>query len=114
MIPIRFRINEALKNNNMKQADLVRKTGISKSTISGYLSGRYIPRQQNIYILAEALNVDIDWLMGFEENTKFMNRSYYFERCNVILRDLKDEDLKKAYRTLCITFDRLEELKKDL
>lgn len=114
MIPIRFRIKEALKNNNMKQADLARKTGISRGTISGYLSGRYIPRQQSIYLLAEALNVDIDWLMGFENNAKFLNRSYYFEKSCVILRDLNDEELKKAYRTLALAFDRLDELKNDL
>ncbi len=114
MIPIRFRIKEALERSGMKQADLVRKTGISKSTISGYLSGRYTPRQNSVYLMAEALNVDVDWLMGFENNAKFLNRSYYFEKSCVILRDLNDEELKKAYRTLALAFDRLDELKNDL
>lgn len=113
MTPIRFRIKEAMMNRGMKQADLVRKTGISKSTISGYLTGRYIPRQNSIYLLAQALDVDIDWLMGFE-SPMIESRSYYYEKSCVILRELDDEKLKKAYHTLLVTFDKLDELKNDL
>lgn len=113
MTPIRFRLKEAMVNRGMRQIDLVHKTGISRSTISGYLSGRYIPRQNSIYLLAQALDVDIDWLMGFD-SPKIESRSYYYEKCCVILRDLDDEKLKKAYRTLALTFDKLDELKSDL
>lgn len=113
MLPIRFRIKEAMMNRGMKQADLARKTGITKGTISGYLSGRYIPKQSSIYLLAEALNVDVEWLMGFD-SPAVESRSYYYEKCCVILRDLTNEELKKAYRTLLLTLDRLDELKVDL
>lgn len=113
MMPIRFRIKEAMDNRGIKQAELARKTGISKGTISGYLSGRYIPRQNSIYLLAQALNVEIEWLMGFE-SPSIESRSYYYEKSCVLLRDLSDEELKKAYRTLLVALDKLEDLKNDL
>ncbi len=114
MIPIRLRIQEGLNKANMKQADLVRKTGISKGTISGYLSGRYVPKQKNIYKIAQALNVEIGWLMGFDESQRIQERTYYYEKCKYILNDLSDSDIKKAYRVLALEFNRLDELKDDL
>lgn len=60
------RIRTALEIRGMKQADLVEKTKIGKSSISTYLSGAYEPKQKNIYRIASALNVDEAWLMGFD------------------------------------------------
>ena len=56
------RIKQALEIRNMKQADLVRLTGIGKSSISTYISGDYEPKQKNIYKIAAALNVNEAWL----------------------------------------------------
>lgn len=50
----------------MKQADLVEKTKIGKSSISTYISGAYEPKQKNIYKIAKALNVNEAWLMGYD------------------------------------------------
>lgn len=47
-----------------KQVDLVERTGIGKSSISQYLSGDYEAKQDNIFLLAKALDVDPAWLMG--------------------------------------------------
>lgn len=60
------RIKEALEIRNLKQTDLVEKTGISKGALSSYISGNYIPKQKNIYKIAKALNVSESWLMGFD------------------------------------------------
>ena len=60
------RIRTALEIRGMKQADLVEKTKIGKSSISTYLSGAYEPKQKNIYRIASALDVDEAWLMGFD------------------------------------------------
>jgi len=61
---INERIKQALKLRNMKQVDLVAKTGIDKSQISSYLSGKYKPKQENLSLLAVALNVNEYWLIG--------------------------------------------------
>ena len=60
------RLKEALSLSGIKQVDLSRKTGIDKSLISNYVSGKYKAKQDNIYLLAKALNVSEAWLMGFD------------------------------------------------
>ena len=52
----------------MKQANIVEKTGIGKSSISTYLSGEYEPKQRNIYKIAKALDISEAWLMGYTNN----------------------------------------------
>ena len=64
--PCSVRIRKALSIRNMRQADLCEKAGISKSTLSEYLSGRYLPRQDKTFLIAQALNVDPVWLMGYD------------------------------------------------
>lgn len=64
--PCNKRIKRALELRNMKQADLVEKTGIGKSAISQYLSGKYVPKQTATHLIAKALNVSEAWLMGYD------------------------------------------------
>ena len=64
MCKISDRIKEALIIRNMRQADLVAKTDIGKSSISTYISGEYEPKQRNIYKIAKALDVSESWLLG--------------------------------------------------
>lgn len=59
------RLKKALIIRNMTQSDLVRKTGIGKSSICTYLSGAYEPKQKNLYKIAKALNINEAWLMGY-------------------------------------------------
>lgn len=58
------RIRFAMDLRGLKQADLVKKTGISKGALSSYISGRYSPKQNNIYLISKALSVNEAWLMG--------------------------------------------------
>ena len=60
------RLNIALNIRNMKATDLHRATGINKSSISQYLAGVVCPKQDRIYLLAKALNVNELWLMGHD------------------------------------------------
>ena len=64
MDTIARRLQMALDIRTMKQSDLVETTGIGKSSISTYLSGKYEPKQRNIYKMAKALNINEAWLMG--------------------------------------------------
>lgn len=66
METIANRIKQGLSIRNMKQADLVEKTKIGKSSISTYISGAYEPKQKNIYKIAKALDVNEAWLMGYD------------------------------------------------
>ena len=60
------RIKKALSVRNMKQSELCAKTKISKSVLSEYISGVYEPKQDRVFILSQALDVDPVWLMGFD------------------------------------------------
>lgn len=60
----RNRLQKILSIRNINPIDLSQKTGIPKSSISQYLSGYSVPRQNRLFILAQALNVNEAWLMG--------------------------------------------------
>ena len=60
------RLKEALTKSNMRQAELSRRTGLDKGTISNYLSGRYEPKSDAINKMAIALNVSEMWLWGYD------------------------------------------------
>lgn len=60
------RIKKALTIKGMKQSDLCRLTKIPKSALSQYISGAYEPKQDRIYLMAQALNVNETWLMGLD------------------------------------------------
>ena len=61
-----IRLNKALNIRNMKPVELHEKTGISESLISKYLSDNAIARQDKISLIANALNVNPVWLMGYD------------------------------------------------
>ena len=69
------RIKYAMKLRNKSQADIVKNTGISKGAISSYLSGRYLPKQTNVYKISAFLNVNPAWLMGYDVPMEYNNSS---------------------------------------
>ena len=60
------RLKIAMEAAGKIQADLVRDTGIYKGTLSNYLKGKYSPKQEWIYKLAKALDVNEMWLWGYD------------------------------------------------
>lgn len=59
------RLAEAMARKNIKQSELSRITGIDKSSISLYVSGKYSPKGDKLYKLSLALGVSPAWLSGF-------------------------------------------------
>ena len=64
--PCSARIKKALSIRNMTQSELCTRAKLSKSTLSEYLKGLYEPKQDKIFVIAQALNVDPVWLMGHD------------------------------------------------
>ena len=60
------RISTALAIRRMKQSELCAKTKIPKSAMSQYISGSFEPKQDRIYLIAQALSVSEAWLMGYD------------------------------------------------
>lgn len=60
------RLNKAMEIRNLKQADLVDMTFVSKQQMSQYVNGKFEAKQIALYQLASALNVSEAWLMGYD------------------------------------------------
>ncbi len=61
-----IRLQKAMNIRNIKAVELSEKTGISKSSLSEYIKGKYEAKQKGIFKLAYALNVSEGWLMGLD------------------------------------------------
>lgn len=60
------RLKAAMAQANMNQSALSEKSGCSKAAISQYLSGKNTPGPAKMTVLADALTVSVEFLMGFE------------------------------------------------
>lgn len=60
------RLREGLNVREMTQAELAKRSGISKSSISRYIKGDWEGKQSAVYELAKALGVTEAWLMGYD------------------------------------------------
>lgn len=56
------RLKTAMKNKNISQYSLSKTSGINRGTLSSYMSGKYLPKQDKIFTLASILDVNPDWL----------------------------------------------------
>lgn len=88
------RLRTALDLRGVSQAELSRKTKISKSSLSHYLKGDWEGKQDAVYTIALALNVDEAWLMGYDTE---MDRVDYkeliadYEKIEEQMRKMADE-----------------------
>lgn len=113
------RLNQAMKSQNLRQVDLIKKTkdvmkkyikdyngdGIDKTLLNKYIKGIAIAKQDNIFILAKALNVSESWLMGYDvemtNESQSINNDDLSTKVNVvsdteeIIELLNDLDKKK-------------------
>ena len=69
------RLKTTLEQTNMKQIDLVKRASeqgvkLGKSHVSQYLSGKTMPRSEILHFLADALEVDAEWLKGNDAVTE--------------------------------------------
>ncbi len=83
------RLRNAISQSGMTYAELSEKTGISPSSISDWVNGRYKAKQDKIFILANALQVPPSYLLG-------ITREYilYPEMIEDITEIGRDVDLK--------------------
>lgn len=58
------RLKKAMDEQKVTQSDLASKTGLGKSSISQYLSGKNTPSALRMSMIANALDVSVDWLNG--------------------------------------------------
>lgn len=67
------RLKTALDYRQMTKAELSRLAGISKSSLTRYAKGDWEAKQDSVYAMAQALDVNEAWLMGYDAP---MERAY--------------------------------------
>ncbi len=100
------RFNKAISAKNIKPVELAQSTGLSKSTISHYMSGYSKPKSDKLFILAKALDVSEPWLMGLDVP---MDRNEYRD-FNLEIRDRTFEEIEKflessGHYLVCDSYD---------
>lgn len=61
------RLKQAIEESGLSHVDILRRTGISKSTFYCYLDGSKSPQGLHIARLATCLHVSSDFLLGISE-----------------------------------------------
>ena len=67
MAEFKDRLKQAMQNAGLNQTELSKKTEIRQSSISDWLKGRYLAKQDKVELLARVLNVSPTWLMGMDD-----------------------------------------------
>lgn len=63
-----IRLKQVMDEKGISASELSRASNVGKNLISYYIHGRCLAKQDKIYMLAKALNVDPGWLMtGVEQ-----------------------------------------------
>lgn len=60
------RLQKIMKEKNIKPSELSVKANVDKASISNYLSGNYVPKNDKLYKIAKVLNVNPVWLLGYD------------------------------------------------
>lgn len=99
------RIAEALKIRNLKQVELVEKTGLSKSAINNWIAQRWQPKDKSLAIMARALNVSEMWLAGYDVPMERPAEQVAMDELAQFIQIIrKNEDIKR----LCINIAKLD------
>lgn len=107
------RLRLALDKTGIKQTELAKKMGISKGTVSQYLSGLCTPKTDKIYYMAQILKVSPAWLMGFDEPDYKINDDVLLERIDKLSPSSR-EALKKYVEFLYMSENNMFTENKDV
>lgn len=124
------RLNQLMKERNLKQVDILNKSKpyqekygitLSKSHLSQYVNGKSEPDQHKLFILAETLNVNEAWLMGYDVERdknvdKYDEESDQTPEFYAIQRNSKkltQKEQQKLLKIMKATFDKLSSIEDD-
>lgn len=62
------RLKKLMTEKNISQKKLAEMTGITQSSISDWVNGKYKPRQDKVYLLSESLKVSPAYLLGYSDD----------------------------------------------
>lgn len=96
MLPERLRL--ARKSKKLTQEELAKKVNTKKTTISNYETGYSSPSNEILADLANALDVDTDYLLGLSDiPSKSFIKNNTYNPLHEIDRILKELDIQDVY-----------------
>jgi len=88
------RLKDLRKAKGLSQVALAERLGLSKSTIGAYETGDITPSVEALNTIADFFNVDMDYLLGKEEQSRyFLDYSVY----NIANELSEDSDLMNVF-----------------
>jgi transcriptional regulator with XRE-family HTH domain len=92
------RLDEAMRNRRIRAYELSRISGISKSNISNYLSGNYKPNRDRTTQLANALQVNEMWLIGYDCKMERFELTHDENKDDLLraINSMSDDQIKKT------------------
>lgn len=100
------RLRQALNNKNMTAQELSNRSGIAKSSISGYMNGNHCPTNKAAYAIGQVLEVSPQWLMGFDEPSQNTDAYYIDSDAKEIVEFLFNNPEYKILFSACRKVDK--------
>lgn len=95
------------------QKDIIKKTGIPKSSMSMYVSGKRNPRQDKLSLIADAYGVSETWLMGYDVPMLKSDEKNQLVDAGEAFRDLLDIDFSGVSEFIQILRQLTDEQRKE-
>ena len=97
------RLQDAMRQRGFKQVDLVREADkygvkLGKSHMSQYVSGKTVPRAEILCFLANCLQVDADWLLTGEGDSRMVEGSIMWARKTPLVKQKTERVQKEKLR----------------
>lgn len=67
MTDFQIRLRTAMDEKSISASELSKISGVDKGSLSNYINGKYAPKQDKVFRIAKALDVDAGWLMTGDE-----------------------------------------------
>lgn len=95
------RLGIAMQHRGCSGRKLCEMIGAHRSTVSQYLRGICVPKQDKLISIAQALNVNPDWLAGADVS---MLSSPFYDSVISIIKNLSEEELSKVLQMLKLMY----------
>ena len=70
------RMYTVIQKRGIRQSELAKITGTTRQTINSYIHGRHQMRLEAIVLIASALHVSVDYLLGLNEKEEVASQQY--------------------------------------
>lgn len=108
------RLRYAMEEKGLTASQLSRLSGVDKSAISNYLNGKYLAKQDKVYLLATALGVNPGWLMTGVEQEEPQDREFtiFVPSPNFVkmVKYMSQEDYENVVKAFEHAYEKMKQL----